>query len=738
MRKLFTLQIYTKNIYLYSFLILFVVIALFFSCNNNSPHDFYYTGHYPPIKTITITKNGQDYNIEAISGHVIVIFKPTISHVQAVRYIKNNFGMIIGQTVDIRYYLVYVGSGNESAFINRIKDHPDIKFVFLNAVDYPCNATPKTAVFDNFYISHGNTVTYVLQECGLKTGIDRYNVGIKGNERGGMSWGEIGQDLSALLKQTPNDTPVVINMSFGPSFTDRAINLWTDKRITDDLKRDYKVNYKAGIEYLIDVVSNYTDKDFVIVKAAGNEGLKQLDIEILNDFRKELSPKDFDILNKHFILVGAEDIRDSEYSNTVTTGRYNSLYTAVSISDLKQNGQDIDGTSVAAPRLACYISSTINENNIKATDALKAVKDITFKNPNKSITQSTLNQEAKRISANRQPATNENNTRTTQKTSDINRTNQPNNLAGTKWEYKFSSSYFYSYVILEFDNGFHVTEKFYDTDNKIKHNNLYKYYYHTEKKSLIMYNTPPPDSIFSPGEYYKEPKLSATDDNFNLFYSLLVSGNKLIVSNTRGFRREFNRFSGTITSSRNTNENKTRTTHSTTENLVTPKQNTNTRSTNNSGQTWDVPGFWGTETYTVITKSQFDSKIAEGVRSYLNIGIGYHASIYGTLPRNALNLNKPYYLLHTWKVYRHDIWDLETFAPKAKLSLYYIGNEGGIHIQFVDKVTLLNPSTWFRTNSWSREYLELLTTKSNGTDSKIDGKIDKLYADLYKRGQIVN
>jgi hypothetical protein len=383
------------NISLFAILLVFIIIVI----RAIIPTDFEFKGKYPPVKIISIEDNGQKYDIEGIEGQVIVLFQSTVKHSQAVKIIKENKGRIVSQRVKFRHYLVDVGSGNEASFIRNMRRY-EIHFSFLNMVFYPCENTPQTHVMDNFYITHGDTVSYVLEECGLSTKVIRHNAGVENDEKGRYSSSEIINYLLKILSNAPKNTPVVINMSFGPKFIDENIYRWTDEDITPNVKEYYKLHYKESIKELMMYASFFKDKDFVIVKAAGNEGLKKLDTEILNDLSNELRKKSenhFKILNEHFILAGAIDTRDSEYSNTVTEGKYHSLYTAVDISELELNGKILDGTSHAAPRLSCFISNAINENKIKASEALQAVKSITQRNPNQALTQDSLNIEAKKI-----------------------------------------------------------------------------------------------------------------------------------------------------------------------------------------------------------------------------------------------------------------------------------------------------------------------------------------------------
>jgi hypothetical protein len=508
-------------------LLVFIILLsnLLPSCSNNSERNSLSASKYQQIETISITKNGQRYSVEAVSGQVIVIFKRTIKHSQAVKYIQNANGIIISQKGTVRYYLVDVGSGNVFSFINQIIIHPEIQFAYPNAVEYSCAVIPQISVIDNFYNSHGNDVTYTLRECGLNTRINTYNAGIKDDEKGRLSMSEINNNLLSILQNIPKNTPAVINMSFGPGFINDDVKYWTDKNITDDVKNSYVKHYKESLKNLIFISSFYKDKDFVIVKASGNEGLKKLDEEILIDLAKELSDDDFIILNNHFILAGAEDSRFPEYSNTISKGNYNFLYTSVDIADLKKDNANLYGTSFAAPRVSCFIGSAIEEYNIKATEALKAVKDITHKNPYQPITQDLLKKEAIIIS--------ENNKTQSAKNRQNSVSNKRINLAGTKWELVNSSSnsiFSFTRTVLEFqrNNQVKIINNFGTKGSEI--NIMYKYYFDTQNNKWIMYPTTSVSEYFNITEE-EEKQFSL---NIGAYYSFTITNNKLIAADGFG------------------------------------------------------------------------------------------------------------------------------------------------------------------------------------------------------------
>ena len=366
--------------------IIFLVGGLLFY-NHYSQRDIIFEGEYPPVKTITITESGESYEIEAIEGQVIVIFNNSISHSQAVDRIRSANGEIIGQFSNIRYYLINVGAVNEANFIKQIKQLSNVDFVGLNSVEYTCGI--ERIVLDNFYSedgsevlhgegNHGDKVVYSYKECGNNATVSLFNVGNKNGKS--MINSEIDSDLIANLEKNKTHSKV-INMSFGTAFIDKTINYWSDidniqdKKRKDEIKNAYRDSYRKGLEHYLAIASKYDEQDFVIVKASGNEGLKNLDGEILHDFYQGLLPDKRDIFDKHFILASAEDTRWNTYSNE--TSKYSSLNTKVDVSNLYYKGKALHGTSFAAPRLSCYISSLVEEYGIKATEANEIVKNIT-------------------------------------------------------------------------------------------------------------------------------------------------------------------------------------------------------------------------------------------------------------------------------------------------------------------------------------------------------------------------
>jgi hypothetical protein len=378
-----------------------LIVAVGTGIGNFSPgngKNIEFAGEYPPSRLISVTDeyNSEECRTNAVPGQIIMFFEENILHSKAKKTIASAEGEIIAQIPGIHYYLVEVNRGNENLFITQMRNNSRISYISANAVEIACIA--QTNVIDNYYKkgklhgdgNHGDEVANRITECGI-TAIRQYNAG-NPNEDGVFISSEIIKDLNNILSNAQEDESPVINMSFGTGFTDPNIKFWTDKNITQEVKNDYRNNYVNRLRELIQVAKNYENKDFVIIKAAGNEGIKQLDREILNEIDTKLTNDEMRILNRHFILVSAEDSRYKAYSNEVSAGSYNSLLTKVDISDMvKNNGENLHGTSFATPRAACFIASVANENKIKVTDVLGYVKEVTRSNPSHILVRDDLN-----------------------------------------------------------------------------------------------------------------------------------------------------------------------------------------------------------------------------------------------------------------------------------------------------------------------------------------------------------
>lgn len=372
------------------FLMVIMAVVLSLRQDGNLESDIRFEGTYPDVVQVGYEQDGNFYHIEAVQGQVMVYFSDNVSHAEAVGAIKNAGGEIVAQMPSVHYYLVNTGAGEESAFMCKVQSKAVTEFVFPNAVSYTCAATPYVMddfiTKDKFGATHGDEVSYTLGLCGSRANVKHYNENVDGVR---IKWSEVVQDLDNILSNIDTARPPVINMSFGvPLKLAQGKKYW--KSASDSSKFNYREDYINEIRLLLKQIEKYDDKDFVIVKSSGNDGVKDFEKEILTPLYKRLSKKQRSLMDRHVILVAAEDSRWNEYSNELEKGVHNQWVTKVDISDLKYNGRDIHGTSFSAPRASCFIASASDSFDLMPTEVLQYVRKVTEDAPNHILTQELL------------------------------------------------------------------------------------------------------------------------------------------------------------------------------------------------------------------------------------------------------------------------------------------------------------------------------------------------------------
>lgn len=328
------------------------------------PEKITYSGPEPRVCTVTLVDDSIEYEVNAAEGQVCVGFKDNIRHNDAVNILKQNNAKIIAQIPYLKYYLAEVTSGHEGKFVSRMREVPEVNFIYPNAVQEVCSASQY--VLDNFYGSHGERVAFMAGGCSSSTSVSTDEVGYKDGTS--INTDKVIEKVDGILTNLGKNDAVVINMSFGVP--------WKGD-ISKANARAYKKRYIDELKNLVKSFYIYDDKDFIIVKSSGNEGVKNIDV-ILKGLKKELSPEERRFFEKHFILVSAkDDYKQRDYPNDVS--RYDNMVTKVDISDATAQNPHMQGTSFSSPRAACYIAEAANNNNIKVVDALKCARRATQK-----------------------------------------------------------------------------------------------------------------------------------------------------------------------------------------------------------------------------------------------------------------------------------------------------------------------------------------------------------------------
>ena len=379
---------------------------------------------------ITLFEDGVKYDVKAVGGQVMLFFKDNVTHEEALKIIENNNAKVIAQIPYLKYYLVEVHIGTEGEFVSLMRNISDVDFVYPNIIGEICTASPY--VIDNFNGDHGEKVTTMLSGCDPLMNITTYNVGQQNEDHGINTYKAI-ESVEKALKNLPDGEGAVFNMSFGPGLIKlwdiipwQHRVLWNDRFVTEDNKASYERRYINGLKTWTKLASKFDNKDFVFVKAAGNEGMNELET-ILDDLKKELSPLEISVFERHFIIVSAkDDNKEGNYPNDVSS--YHKMVTKVDISDMTAQDLHWQGTSFSSPRVAGYITNAANEYNMKVIDVLEHVRTVTRKAPNHILIYELLEREIDNMGVKN-------------KDTDyvMDKEDLRNELGGTKWHLKHKS-----------------------------------------------------------------------------------------------------------------------------------------------------------------------------------------------------------------------------------------------------------------------------------------------------------
>ncbi len=393
-----------------------------------------FKGDYPDPVTIEIEdEDGNTLTIEAIEGQVCVWFEDGVPAKEAYKLIRDAGGKIIAQVPRCGYYLVKVPSDEVQDFLDDLYYEPAVNRVFPNMIMESCAAA--NYILDDFYpdtaeaAPHGVIVQFAMEECESKSPIRAFNIGnastgaICTSNRKTIAC--VNTEFFALdtIDQLAHDGPIIINLSYGAVLpkridekTGKSVRYyWTE---ADPNEQDgYRKNYKNT---LINLISNLkpllqSERDFIIVSSAGNRGVKNFYRDVISYMRRELNPEQIEVLDKHLLLVSADETERVErhrreyeryndlvwkqrndtdlvkkrnweytlykhygrYSNDIEEGGYDPWVTRVELSDFMYAGEEHAGTSFASPRAACMLSSVINEKNLTGYEVLELARAIT-------------------------------------------------------------------------------------------------------------------------------------------------------------------------------------------------------------------------------------------------------------------------------------------------------------------------------------------------------------------------
>lgn len=413
-----------------------LTLLIFKHCSDKA---FAFKGEYPDAVVVNmVDEDGTPYTIEAIEGQVCVWYEEGVPYKTAKQSIKVLGGRIVAQIPENGYYLVEVPADKVQIFLKRITKENFVDWAYPNMISY--SSAVNNYILDNYYPNmtrknkgttpHGKVVQKALEEYGLNIPLRSFNIGNKNGENlckkklGNVC---VNSEFFALdtISRLYNNSPIFINMSYGPSLPAHLINGKTQSyywdEATDREQSDYQNYYVNALKKTIMNLKPLEGKDYVVVVAAGNEGVKSFAGSIIAYLRKELTDYEKETMDKHFIIVTAgeekradyysgieEDYKNKydkavrynrqdlvvhydtmwhnarehvhfirTYSNEMEIGHYDPWVTKVDISDFKYEGKDWFGTSFAAPRATGILSSVANEINLTGSEVLELAREVT-------------------------------------------------------------------------------------------------------------------------------------------------------------------------------------------------------------------------------------------------------------------------------------------------------------------------------------------------------------------------
>jgi hypothetical protein len=364
------------------------VIGALLLFNTRSGRDIIFDGKYPSIQKISITDGGEEYQIEAVSGQVLMYFKDNTPYSEARKIIEHHGGTIIEQMPKYDYYLVDVPNGYEARYSTEMGQEPCVQYAFLNMVT---TIASQIHIMDAFYYDertkmiHGDEVRNTFETFSSRS---TYN-SIHDVSGGPTSWSEIlnglnpftddllCKRLNMIMEQADDNELILINRSLalaqgkdlGEERDDEGHTVQY-KAFSSLEKRRYQRTYIKQMERLaicFEKLENSGKSNFIMTNSSGNEGVHNLDELVLN----ELDDQTRSILMRHLILVNATvDISDDSHS----------------------------GTSFSAPKLLGYIDQVANEyKSLNAQDILGAVRSASPSNPQKPLSFESLRHEAQKV-----------------------------------------------------------------------------------------------------------------------------------------------------------------------------------------------------------------------------------------------------------------------------------------------------------------------------------------------------
>lgn len=380
------------------FLFSFLFLA---NCQNkNTDKEFFFEGEYPPIETITITEDGETYEIQAVSGQCVVFSHDEVSWANAKLVIERNGGKIIEQMPDFNYYLVSVKTGRENDFIERMRNEQSVEYVFLNTIN---DEKSEVYIIDSFtkikpelLTSHGNAVKMTFSKYGISCNlhikdIDEYTFFEAFADWVTFSASNKIKQMTKAISQIPNNRIGLVNISLGVMDFGKKNG---QKQLYDDVSDSRKFSYRKDYEEDLKSYSvcfkklrNRGYSNFLVTKSSGNEGMHGMEL-IFNKLGNETLMS----LEKNMVLVNAYDTKEERWYSNNTISKH-PFTTTIDVSP-----EPWSGTSFAAPKLLGFVDRiSLKFNTLSAQDILTAIRNATPSDTKQPMTYEMLEREAAKL-----------------------------------------------------------------------------------------------------------------------------------------------------------------------------------------------------------------------------------------------------------------------------------------------------------------------------------------------------
>ena len=345
-----------------------------------------YDNRYPAYADFEEMLDGEICQFSAVSGQCILVFDYAIPFRKEQKLIKKNGGIVVAQNPQLHYYLVATEKGREASFINQMSQLQEVKFVSYNTREELKSTDVR--ILDNYpkstlIPSHGEMVSKLVGESNKNS---LFN--IEENHIGHFNLNEVLEYIAAQLNNNSKDLKI-FTLAIGPQFSAKT-TMWND--LDEKTSKSFKHLYINELKSITKLISNCSEANFLIVKAAGNEGITNMEENVLKELFESLTAKEQHVYANHILLAGVNDSRYSiSLGNDIKTESGVRNFVRVDIS-----GQpvSVSGSSASAAIVSGWLAELGADYEMDASELIDALtvqcsksKDITFDKLKESVSE---------------------------------------------------------------------------------------------------------------------------------------------------------------------------------------------------------------------------------------------------------------------------------------------------------------------------------------------------------------